>query len=238
MPDYIHAPSASSSGAASERIVLNIPVDFTVETLAPLCRVRPDSGAWDLLEEAVPLVNQFGAPRAVIKWASVNAIEGDHTTIDGVTFESKVVADKLRHTPRVFLSVVTAGSGLEQCEELKNGLMLNMLDGALLYHASAWMIGYMKDRFGFDGSSMLSPGSLPDWPIQNNFSLFDIIGNTEEIGVSLNAAGYIKPWNSGSHIHFSGDGYQNCSLCRKYDCVGRRARFNREEYIRIFGMEP
>ena len=54
----------------------------------------------------------------------------------------------------------------------------------------------------------------------------------------LNAAGYIKPWNSGSHIHFSGDGYQNCSLCRKYDCVGRRARFNREEYIRIFGMEP
>ena len=36
--------------------------------------------------------------------------------------------------------------------------------------------------------------------------------SVEEIGVSLNEAGYIKPWNSGSHIHFSGDGYQNCSL--------------------------
>ena len=100
------------------------------------------------------------------------------------------------------------------------------------------MVQYMKDKFGFDGSSMLSPGSLPDWPIENNFPLFDMIGNVAEIGMSLTEAGYIKPWNSGSHIHFSGDGYQNCSLCKKYDCVGRRARFNRSEYIRIFGTEP
>ncbi|MBQ2041981.1 MAG: vitamin B12 dependent methionine synthase, partial [Firmicutes bacterium] len=64
------------------------------------------------------------------------------------------------------------------------------------------------------------------------------IGGVDEIGVSLNDAGYIKPWNSGSHIHFPGDGYHNCSLCRKYDCIGRRAPFNREEYIRIFGTEP
>ena len=232
------AESNISSASRSERIVLRIPVDFTAESLAPLCRIKPDSGAFDLLEEAVPMVNQWGAPRAVIRWSNVDSVEDDCTTIDGVTFKSKVVADKLRDNPRVFLSVVTAGSGLEQCPELKDGLLLDVLNGALLYHASAYMINYMKEQFGFDGSSMLSPGSLPDWPIKNNFALFDIIGNVDEIGVSLNSAGYINPWNSGSHIHFPGDGYHNCSLCRNYDCIGRRAKFDRAEYIRIFGTEP
>ncbi len=223
---------------SAERIVLDIPVDFTAEQLARLCRIKKDTSAFEELEDALPLIRQYGAPKAIIKWANVDRIEGDETTIEGVTFHSKVVADKLRGTPRVFLSVVTAGDGLERSGEFEDDPFLNTFNGALLFHASMYMVNYMKEKFGFDGSSMLNPGSLPDWPIENNFPLFDMIGNVEEIGVTLNEAGYIKPWNSGSHIHFSGDGYQNCSLCKKYKCVGRRARFNREEYIRIFGVEP
>ena len=222
----------------SERVVLDIPVDCTAEEFARLCGVKEDSAAFEEIGEALPLIRRYGAPKAIIKWASVDRVDGDETTVEGVTFRSKVVADKLRHTPRVFLSVVTAGNGLEQSGEFDGDPFLNTYNGALLFHASIYMVRYMKEQYGFDGSSMLSPGSLPDWPIQNNFALFDMIGNVDEIGVSLNDAGYIKPWNSGSHIHFSGDGYQNCSLCKKYDCVGRRARFNRAEYIRIFGVEP
>ena len=224
--------------AGSERIVLEIPTDFTLEQFAGLCRIKEDSPAYEELEEALPLIRQWGAPKAIIRWANVERIEGDATTIEGVTFHSRVVADKLKDTPRVFLSVVTAGDGLERSGEFDADPFLNTYNAALLFHASMTMIRYMKEKFGFDGSSTLNPGSLPDWPIENNFPLFDMIGNVDEIGVSLTEAGYIKPWNSGSHIHFSGDGYQNCSLCRNYDCVGRHARFNRAEYIRIFGTEP
>ena len=227
-----------SSRNESERIVLAIPQDYSAGEFAELCRIREDSSAFEELEEALPLIRRYGAPKAVIRWAGVDRIEGDETTIEGVTFRSKVVADKLRDTPRVFLSVVTAGEGLERSGAFDDDPFLNTYDGALLFHASKYMIRYMKEQFGFDGSSMLSPGSLPDWPIRNNFALFNMIGNVDEIGVSLNEAGYIKPWNSGSHIHFSGDGYQNCSLCRKFDCVGRHARFDRAEYVRIFGTEP
>lgn len=224
--------------AESERIVLHIPTDFTAEQFAAFCRVEPDTSAYEELEEALPLIRQHAAPRAIIRWANVERIDGDKTTIESVTFRSRVVADKLRETPRVFLSVVTAGDGLEHSGEFADDPFLNMYNGALLGHAYTYLIGYMREQFGFDGTSMLNPGSLPDWPIENNFPLFDMIGDVDEIGVTLNEAGYIKPWNSGSHIHFSGNGYQNCSLCKKYDCVGRRARFNRDEYIRIFGMEP
>ncbi len=226
------------NSAGSERIVVRPALDLTAERLAELCRVKPDSAAFAEIEEALPLINRYGAPRAIIRWANVDRIEGDATTIEGVTFRSRVVADKLRDTPRVFLSVITAGDGLERSGALAGDPFLDIFNGALLFFISEYVVRYMKESFDFDGSSMLNPGSLPDWPIGKNFQLFRIIGNVDEIGVSLNAAGYIKPWNSGSHIHFSGNGYQNCSLCRKYDCIGRRAKFDRSEYLRIFGTEP
>ena len=222
----------------SERIVLDIPVDLSAEEFAAFCRIKTDSSAFEMLQDQYPLIQRYGASKAIIRWAAVDSVFGDETTIEGVTFHSRVVADKLRDTPRVFLSVVTAGNGLENSGEFDDDPFLNTYNGALLFRASRYVVAYMKDKFGFDGSSMLNPGSLPDWPIRNNFALFDIIGNVGEIGVSLNEAGYIKPWNSGSHIHFSGDGYQNCSLCKKLDCIGRRAKFDRSEYVRIFGTEP
>ena len=188
----------------SERIVLDIPVSFTAEELAKLCRVQTDSAAFGVVEEALDYVNEWGEPKSVLRWATVNGIEGDRTTIDGVTFQSKVVADKLKDMPRVFLSVITAGNGLERCEDLEGDPFLDTLNGALLSHATAWTIQYMKEQFGFDGSSMLNPGSLPDWPIRNNFALFDLIGNVEEIGVTIRENGYMRPWNTTSHIHFSG----------------------------------
>ncbi len=224
--------------SSSERIVLDIPVKLSLEEFAALCRIRPESSAYDMLEDSLPLVLKYGAPKAIIKWAHVDSVEGDKTTIEGVTFSSKVVADKLRSLPRVFLSVITAGHGLEECGEFDDDPFLNTYNGALLFYASMYTTQYMKDKFGFDGSARLNPGSLPDWPIANNFALFNIIGNVSEIGAELNDAGYIKPWNSSSQIHFSEEGYQNCSLCKKYDCIGRRAKFNREEYVRIFGAEP
>ena len=219
-------------------MVLHIPADLTTEEAAEVLKIRSGSAVYEELEDAMPLIRQYGAPKALIKWAAVDEIRGDQTTIEGVTFHSKVVADKLLNSPRVFLSVATAGEGLEKSGAFNDDPFLDIYNGALLYHALRHMLRFMQEEFGFDGSSTLNPGSLPDWPIKNNFALFEIIGNTQEIGVSLNEAGYIKPWNSSSNIHFPGNGYRNCSLCKKYDCIGRRAPFDRTEYIRIFGSLP
>ncbi len=224
--------------SGAERIVLHIAPDFTAAEFAALCLLGTDSPAFEALEDALPLIRAHGAPGAILRRARVERVEGDETVIEGVRFRSRVVADKLRDAPTVFLSVVTAGEGLERSGEFADDPFLDTYNGALLFHASRFIIRYMKERFGFDGGATLNPGSLPDWPIRNNFPLFELIGGAEEIGVSLNDAGYIKPWNSGSHIHFSGDGYQNCSLCKNYDCIGRRAPFDRAEYLRIFGAEP
>ena len=222
----------------SERLVVRIPTEFSAEEFAQYAKIRPDSSPFEALEEALPLIKQYAEPAAVIKWVPVDSVEGDVTVIEGVPFRSKVVADKLRDFPRVFVSVVTAGAGLEKCPELEDDPFIDIYNGGLIYYASRYLIDYLRNTFGYDGSSVLNPGSLPDWPIANNFGLFKILGGAEEIGCTLNDSGYIKPWNSGSHIHFAGDGYQNCNLCRNYGCVGRHGKFDPEEYRRIFGTEP
>ena len=222
----------------ADRIVLRIPVEFTAQRLAALCGVKPGSPAFDAAEECLPYVNEYGKPMAILRWADVESVGEDTVRVSGAVFQSRVVADKLKDSRRVFLSVITAGTGLADCEELRGDPFYDALDGALLRHATSYVTAYMQEKFGFDGRAMLNPGSLPDWPIVNNFALFSLIGNAEEIGVTLNDNGYMKPWHTTSHIHFTGGNYQNCSLCRKYDCVGRRAKFDREEYKRIFGAEP
>ena len=222
---------------ASERIVLDIPVRFTAEGFAGYCSVSADS-IRELLDEALPLVNEWAAPKALLRWANTRALPDGRISVDGTVFDSRVVSSKLSGVPRVILGIITAGRGLERCPELADPLLLDVCNGALIRYAMEYTTQYMKDTFGFDGASRLAPGSLPDWPVKNNFALFDAIGHPEEIGVSLDGRGYIRPWNSVSGIHFPGDGYHNCSLCKKYDCVGRRAPFDRGEYVRIFGVEP
>jgi hypothetical protein len=65
----------------TERIVLNIPVELTLEEFGKLCKIGPESSAYEALEEALPLVKQYGAPKAVLRWANVDRVEGDETTI-------------------------------------------------------------------------------------------------------------------------------------------------------------
>ena len=227
-----------SNRETSERIVLRVPVNLSAGELARLCRIDERSAAFEAVEDALPAINRFGEPKAVIRWANVDSVDGDVTTIEGVSFHSRVVADKLRGIPRVFLSVVTAGDNLDACDDLKDDPFLDIFEGALFQLGMMYVTQFMQERFGFDGSSRLNPGSLPDWPIENNFALFDMIGGLDEIGVTLNAKGYIRPWNSASQIHFPGNGYENCSLCKKYDCIRRRAPFDRAEYRRVFGVDP
>ncbi|MBR6236815.1 MAG: hypothetical protein IKR16_03655 [Firmicutes bacterium] len=71
----------------SERIVLRIPVELAAEEFAALCRIKPDSPAFEMLEETYPLIKQYGAPKAIIRWANVDGIEEDRTTIEGAKFD-------------------------------------------------------------------------------------------------------------------------------------------------------
>lgn len=220
----------------SERIVFDdIRVDVTAEEIAP--RFGRRAARLDL-EGYADIMREVARPKVILRWADSKVLDDGHTDVDGHIFESIVLADKLRDLHRVILYVATAGNELKDCERIKPEAAVDILSGIALMKGIREMNRYLSEDMGMSGLGTLNPGSLPDWPIENNHALCDLIGDVGEIGVTLNEKGYMLPWNSSSGIMFTGaDGYQNCSLCTKLDCIGRRAPFNSEEYRRLFGKK-
>lgn len=221
---------------SGERYVLDgIPVGIDAEQIG---RFFKRSRA--PLDEMAEVVSRVAKPKAVIYWTDIKVAGPDEVEIDGRMFRSVLLAEKLKDQRRVFLYVATAGNEIKDTDAISSQAMRDTLSGSVLNAAFAGLATFLKERFSLEQFSVLNPGSLPDWPIENNKTLVDIIGDVEkDTGVVLNEAGYMIPWNSSSGIIFPDDsGYQNCMLCRNIDCIGRRAPFDSEQYSRVFGKDP
>ena len=83
----------------------------------------------------------------------------------------------------------------------------------------------------------MSPGSLKDWPIEEQRPLFEIIGDVEgTIGVRLSESLLMIPRKSVSGLFFSTDiRFQSCQLCPRKRCENRRARYD-EGMAREYGL--
>ncbi|MGL4548863.1 hypothetical protein [Eubacterium aggregans] len=112
---------------------------------------------------------------------------------------------------------------------------MDRLKYAILTEGHMSVKNYISKVFGCNDLAELSPGSLPDWPVNSNNVLFDLLGQGDEIGVILKEDGFMAPLNSVSGILYTGyKDFVNCSLCKKLDCIGRKDLFNEAEYKRIF----
>jgi hypothetical protein len=87
--------------------------------------------------------------------------------------------------------------------------------------------------------SRMSPGSLADWPIQEQRPLFKILGNTEKmIGVHLTESLLMVPTKSVSGIRFpTEESFESCQLCPREECPNRRAPYEADLYNQRYRKE-
>ena len=80
--------------------------------------------------------------------------------------------------------------------------------------------------------SRIGPGSLADWPLEEQTPLFKILGDTEAaIGVRLTESLLMIPTKSISGIFFFGEvAFESCQLCPREECPGRRAAYDKDLY--------
>lgn len=154
--------------------------------------------------------------------------------IDGANFKSKLLFDKLYHLEKVFVNIVTAGDELDILIGEYSASVVDTIKYAILIETRNEVKNYISDIFGYNDIAELCPGSLPDWPVENNRFLFEMIGAACDIDVTLKKDCFMIPSKTVSGILYSGDkDYINCNLCGK-SCIGRRKPFNEIEYLRIF----
>ena len=194
-----------------------------------------DSIIAEIAEELLEDSGKIASPKSVHALYPVRS-EGDTVHINNISIENTFVASKLCTVSFAVPYVATCGVELENwSNSLDDALERHIADTIkLLYLSKARMAlsRIVKEKYYPSTSfvSSLNPGSLKEWPLEGQKDLFAILGNVEvDIGVKLTGSMLMLPTKSLSGIIFnSNEPYENCSLCPKLECPGRRAPFSGE----------
>jgi len=189
------------------------------------------------LEVAKPLISA----QAVYRVCYIEEKLEEAVIIDGIRFSSRILRRNLEKVGRVFPYVITIGAGLEQKADASKDLLekyyLDQIGNIALSKARKHLEDCLRSKFALDGLSYMSPGSLADWPIQEQHPLFSILKGAEvSIGVRLTESLLMIPRKSVSGIYFPSEvTFYSCQLCPRQHCEGRKARFD-ENLAKEYGI--
>jgi hypothetical protein len=190
-----------------------------------------------LLEGTKPLISA----QAVYRVCYIEEKLEDGVIIGGIRFGSRVLRKNLEKVGRVFPYVITLGTGLEQKADASKDLLekyyLDQIGNIALSKARKHLEDCLRSKFALDGLSYMSPGSLADWPIEEQQPLFSILKGVEaSMGVRLTESLLMIPRKSVSGIYFPTEvTFHSCQLCPRQHCEGRKARFN-ENLAKEYGI--
>jgi hypothetical protein len=181
-----------------------------------------------LVETAQPLI----FAKAVYKVAYIDSRLADAVVIDGIRLTSKVLRKNLDEVERLFPYVVTIGHALEDmtrsCTDMLDKYFLDTMGTVAVRTARKHLEDHLCSKFRLDRLSFMGPGSLPDWPIEEQSPLFTLIGDVEgAIGVKLTETLLMNPVKSLSGVYFPTEvPFFSCQLCRRESCPSRKAKYS------------
>ena len=222
------------------KILEDIRIDLDPKKIGEKLLVQKtgNSGQFQALFEAAKTLI---TPKAAYGVRYIGEKLEDAVVIDGICFRSRVLRKNLEMVGRVFPYVVTIGAGLEEKADSSQDLLekyyLDTIGNIALIKARKYLDDELRARFAMAGLSFMSPGSLKDWPIEEQRPLFSLLeGVKSAIGVKLNESLLMIPRKSVSGIYFpTNTSFYSCQLCPRKHCEGRKAAYN-EELARKYGV--
>ena len=213
-----------------EPVIINhIPFRIDLEGLKKNLHCKEGS---PLLKDLLSLVEEaegIGRPKALYKMAFIDEKGEDYVGVEGVKLKSRILRVNLEKVQRVFPYLVTCGVELEswanQISDILKRFWADTIREMAMRFAHALMEEHLTGLYKPGKLSRMSPGSLADWPIQEQRPLFKILGNTEQmIGVHLTESLLMIPTKSVSGIRFpTEESFESCQLCPREECPNRRA---------------
>ena len=218
------------------RLVVATPTEFNVDALRARLHVRVGSAQDAELAKLLRDAAAIARPRAICGVAYVDDRGEDWVIIDGVRFQSRVLAVNLAEAHRVFPFVATCGTELNDWAASLDDILHQFWSEAIreqaLVAASQALAAEIDATWAPGPCGRMNPGSLPDWPLTEQEPLFRLIGDvTARVGVTLTESMLMVPSKSVSGIRFpTASTYENCMLCPRENCPGRRAPYDAGMY--------
>ena len=191
------------------------------------------------IQKIVAEAQLIARPKVVYKRSSIEEKGDNFVVIDGIKFTSRILRVNLEDTSMVFPYVVTCGTELEvwskQFENIFVSYCADTIKEMVLYSARQEFEAFLDKEFDLGHAVNMNPGSLPDWPIQEQKPLFELLGNLEKlIGVQLTDSYFLLPIKTVSGIRFPKEGtFESCQLCPREKCPNRKAPYDEEMHLRF-----
>ena len=218
-------------------ICLNsIPFQLDAATLRKKLHVKEGSQHAEELDRLIQEAQTIGKPKALYKEAFIESRTDETVTVDGITFKSRVLRVNLENVYRVFPYVSTCGLELEEWSkkitDFLHGFWVEEIKETVLYMAGDSFRKHVREHHQLGQIARMNPGSLVDWPIEEQRPLFTLLGNAQElIGVHLTSSLMMVPTKSVSGIIFPTEfDFTSCQLCPREVCPGRKAPYDKDLY--------
>ncbi|MEJ2101018.1 MAG: vitamin B12 dependent-methionine synthase activation domain-containing protein [Desulfobacterales bacterium] len=194
-----------------------------------------------LLQRLIDTATSLIKPKAAFKLCYIEKKLKGAVFVDGMRLKSKVLRKNLDPVERLFPYVVTIGANLEKAirriDHPLEKYYLDVIGNVALSAARKHLHEHLCTKFALGKISFMSPGSLPDWPLEAQNQLFQLLADVEDaIGVHLTPSLLMIPTKSVSGIYFQTEvSFLSCQLCQRGKCPGRKARYD-EKRAREYGI--
>ena len=238
--DYDADELMSPTSVSEPVIIRDILFEPDTQRLMKRLRIKQDTRHVEVLRSLLHEAQSVARPQAMYRVSYIDARDEDTITVDGLTFKSRILRVNLDGTNRVFPFAVTAGRELHDWTNSKDDLLTKFyadtVSESALRVASRALKSHLRERFALEKSSTMSPGSLTDWPIQEQRPLFALLGNPEDaIGITLTSSMLMIPSKSVSGFYFATETtFESCQLCQRERCPSRRAPYDEGLYDRRY----
>ena len=224
------------------RVLDTIPFQLDYGALGKKLHVKGESSHGQDLRRLIDEAQVISKPKALYKMVFIESKGDDTVTVDGVTLTSRVLRVNLEQAHRVFPYTVTCGSELDQWSRKITDILLNYwaeeIKETVLYRAVDFFQNHLVEHYQLGQLSRMSPGSLADWPIEEQRPLFSLLGNTKDlIGVQLTDSLMMVPAKSVSGVSFPTEvNFVSCQLCPRELCPGRKAPYDEGLYDKKYRL--
>ncbi|MBW2592403.1 MAG: vitamin B12 dependent methionine synthase [Deltaproteobacteria bacterium] len=220
-----------------ETIILdNITFKPNLENLHEQLHVPPRPAAREAFNALAEQAAEVARPRALYGLAPIEERGDNFIVVEKIRFKSRVLAVNTQSLGRVFPFVATCGVEMQHWVDGISGMLeqfyADELKLAALRVAIRSLEKEVRHRFDTGKISQMCPGSLKDWPIDQQSPLFDLLGDTENaVGVTLKSSMLMVPDKSVSGFYFQNEsGFASCQLCPAENCPSRKVPFDQTLY--------
>lgn len=219
-------------------ILDNIQIKINFDLVRKRLHLKRDGdlkAARELVHIAQPLVE----PKVLYKVSYIEEKLDDGVVVEGLQLISNVLRKNLDEVERVFPFVITIGNKLAEQQDSSSDLLekfyLDTIGNVALTQVRLALKDHLKQNYALEKTAFMAPGSLPNWPIEQQKYLFELLGDVQaSIGVKLTESLLMLPAKSVSGIYFPTEAsFFSCQLCPRERCDSRKAKYSQklaEEY--------